>query len=723
MELCVCVREAARDGQGPSWSLGRLQLASVAAEDVMLHIVRLRGRGARNGKADEWMGGEGEGDGKAEIVVSARASDIRELHHPSAVQALLHLTQRGLVTVTPLGIDAPGGVAHAQRITRPLEERAAGSVRILLGIPSRLVPEVPVEQMCLPLLAPLLTEWRKFSHTHHIHTLMSSLAPDAVLHPGPKDVQLLCRAPAMLMEHCTPPSFHASAAIPPLSAHLLLFPLFPHTCCYSPSFHTPVAIPPLSAHLLLFPLFPQHTCCYSPSFHTPVAIPPLSAHLLLFNLFPRTCCYSPSFRAPVAITPLSAHLLLFPLSTPLPLKRDLRFSFGGPFMALLTSHLPPHLHPLSCSHAQPLPRIMLYLCPSSSSLPPSHLFAMCHPEVPLCASLAPAAVFNRSRGRDGRGIRANDEDGRDVRADDEDGRDVRADGQRGRDIRGQPPRTRHPRTAAPDVTNAGSRRGRDERGQQPRTGRTRAAANATRRGSNQLRTARNSSPPLTAPSLRTASSALGPPPSPPPLPPPPPSLVMADEPSSLELASIDKLELLNGTTAVNWVSFEESLFTYLGSVRVGDYCLLDVVLETPHGLPPTPPPIPGSSPPNAPPLPTEPAPQAPILGAWEDDPDRWARTLNKYNKERDDYGIKGRAHAAAVAAHEAATAKLAGFKAISEAYSTNLCKHHSDIAAWRIADRRALTVIFSCVPSSLKRDLRPPSSPALWKSLSSQYDR
>ncbi|CAI5496419.1 unnamed protein product [Closterium sp. Naga37s-1] len=198
---------------------------------------------------------------------------------------------------------------------------------------------------------------------------------------------------------------------------------------------------------------------------------------------------------------------------------------------------------------------------------------------------------------------------------------------------------------------------------------------------------------------------------------------MADESTSLELASIDKLELLNGTTAVSWVSFEESLFTYLGSVRVGDYCLLDVVLETPNGLPPTPPPLPGSSPLDAPPLPTEPAPQAPILGAWEDDPDRWARTLNKYNKERDDYVIKSRAHAAAIADHEAATAKLAEFKAASEEYSAKLRKHHSDTAAWRIADRRALTIIFSCVPSSLKRDLRPPSSPSLWKSLSSQYDR
>ncbi|CAI5991518.1 unnamed protein product [Closterium sp. NIES-64] len=179
------------------------------------------------------------------------------------------------------------------------------------------------------------------------------------------------------------------------------------------------------------------------------------------------------------------------------------------------------------------------------------------------------------------------------------------------------------------------------------------------------------------------------------LPPPP---LMADQSTSLELASIDKLELLNGTTAVNWVSFEESLFTYLGSVRA----------------PP---------PPDAPPLPTEPAPQAPILGAWEDNPDRWARTLNKYNKERDDYVIKSRAHEAAIADHEAATAKLAEFKAASEAYSTQLRKHHSDTAAWRIADRRALTIIFSCVPSSLKRDLRPPSSPSLWKSLTSQYDR
>ncbi|CAI7879907.1 unnamed protein product, partial [Closterium sp. NIES-54] len=40
---------------------------------------------------------------------------------------------------------------------------------------------------------------------------------------------------------------------------------------------------------------------------------------------------------------------------------------------------------------------------------------------------------------------------------------------------------------------------------------------------------------------------------------PPP--LMADESTSLELASIDKLELLNGTIAVNWVSFEESPLT------------------------------------------------------------------------------------------------------------------------------------------------------------------
>ncbi|CAI7784424.1 unnamed protein product [Closterium sp. NIES-53] len=230
---------------------------------------------------------------------------------------------------------------------------------------------------------------------------------------------------------------------------------------------------------------------------------------------------------------------------------------------------------------------------------------------------------------------------------------------------GQTGRTR---AAAADGTNAGNRRGRDERGQQLRTGRTRAAAaDGTNAGSRE-RDQTGESPATdstqlipttyravpsdsvvtsstsTLPSSPSTLPSSPPPPSPAP-PPPPPSLVMADEPLSLELASIDKLELLNGTTAVNWVSFEESLFT----------------------LPPTPPPLPGSSPPDAPPLPTEPAPQAPILGAWEDDPDRWARTLNKYNKERDDYVIKGRAHAAAVAAHEAATVKLAEFKAISEA--------------------------------------------------------
>ncbi|CAI7905783.1 unnamed protein product, partial [Closterium sp. NIES-53] len=230
-----------------------------------------------------------------------------------------------------------------------------------------------------------------------------------------------------------------------------------------------------------------------------------------------------------------------------------------------------------------------------------------------------------------------------------------------------------PRPSA--ATNATVSRGRDERDRQPQSRRPRpTTADAT-----------------SAPTTRADATSA------------PTGIAAATDAGSRR--GRDKLELLIGTTAVNWVSFEESLFTYLGSVRVGDYCLLDVVLETPHGLPPTPPPLPGSSPPEAPPLPTEPAPQAPILGAWEDDPDRWARTLNKYNKERDDYVIKGRAHAAAVTAHEAVTAKLAEFKAISEAYSTNLRKHHSNTAAWRIADRRELVRCLMYLMTCTRPDL------------------
>ncbi|CAI5978756.1 unnamed protein product [Closterium sp. NIES-65] len=155
---------------------------------------------------------------------------------------------------------------------------------------------------------------------------------------------------------------------------------------------------------------------------------------------------------------------------------------------------------------------------------------------------------------------------------------------------------------------------------------------------------------------------------------------MADDSTPIELGAIDKLELLHDTTAVNWASFEDTLHTHLGSVIVQDYF-------------------------------------------HDDNPDRWAANLNNYNKLRDAYTIQREAHRAAEKAHAHATARILSYEQDEKDYADELRKFNKDTAAWRVADRRALAIIFSCIPSHLKRDLRPTSSSGLWKTLSTQYDR
>ncbi|CAI7866350.1 unnamed protein product [Closterium sp. NIES-53] len=205
---------------------------------------------------------------------------------------------------------------------------------------------------------------------------------------------------------------------------------------------------------------------------------------------------------------------------------------------------------------------------------------------------------------------------------------------------------------------------------------------------------------------------------PPPLP-PPFLLLMADDSTPLELGATDKLELLHDTTAVNWASFEDTLHTHLGSVIIQDYCL---VLEHPNGIPPVLP-LPLEPPPPDAPPPTEPLPDPPRAPVHDDNPDRRGANLNAYHKLRDTYTLQCEAYRVAEEAHANANARILSYAQDEKDYAEELRKIHKDVAAWRVADRRALAIIFSCIPSHLKRDLRPTSSSELWKTLSTQYDR
>ncbi|CAI7783062.1 unnamed protein product [Closterium sp. NIES-54] len=183
---------------------------------------------------------------------------------------------------------------------------------------------------------------------------------------------------------------------------------------------------------------------------------------------------------------------------------------------------------------------------------------------------------------------------------------------------------------------------------------------------------------------------------------------MADDSTPLELGAIDKLELLHDTTAVYWALFEDTLHTHLRSVIIQDYCLLDVVLEHPNGLPPVSPPPLEPPPPDAAP-PPEPLPDPPRAPVHDDNPDRWGANLNAYNKLRDTYTLQREAYRVAEEAHAIATARILSYAQDEKDYAEELRKLHKDVAAWRVADRRALAMIFSCIPSHLKRDLRPSS--------------
>ncbi|CAI7876177.1 unnamed protein product [Closterium sp. NIES-54] len=140
-------------------------------------------------------------------------------------------------------------------------------------------------------------------------------------------------------------------------------------------------------------------------------------------------------------------------------------------------------------------------------------------------------------------------------------------------------------------------------------------------------------------------------------------------------------------------------------------------LEHPNGLPPVlPPPL--EPPPSDAPPPPEPHPDPPCAPVHDDNPDRWGANLNAYNKLRDTYTLQREAYRVAEEAHANATARMLSYAQDEKDYAEELRKFHKDVAAWRVADRRALAIIFSCIPSHLKRDLRPTSSSGLWKTLS-----
>ncbi|GJP56162.1 hypothetical protein CLOM_g15212 [Closterium sp. NIES-68] len=75
------------------------------------------------------------------------------------------------------------------------------------------------------------------------------------------------------------------------------------------------------------------------------------------------------------------------------------------------------------------------------------------------------------------------------------------------------------------------------------------------------------------------------------------------------------------------------------------------------------------------------------------------------------------------AEHDAATAAYNTYQAALAEYVSRERAYITDLAAWRVADRRALTILLATIPPTLKRELAPTSSSHLWRLLTDLYDR
>ncbi|CAI5990068.1 unnamed protein product [Closterium sp. NIES-64] len=198
---------------------------------------------------------------------------------------------------------------------------------------------------------------------------------------------------------------------------------------------------------------------------------------------------------------------------------------------------------------------------------------------------------------------------------------------------------------------------------------------------------------------------------------------MASSDSSVDLVTIDALELLGDNSAANWHSYAHSVEVLLSSVIVNGYTLRSIVFLEEGGLQPIAPSAPTG------PVPDEPGPEPEPPG----DPPSFAKdvhnlqsvesairayrtSLNDHLRRQLRYDDDKRIYDSAAARHRKYQAQFA-------TYTTRLTTYTTNIAAWRVADRRALTILLATIPSSLKRELSPTSSSHLWQLLVDLFDR
>ncbi|CAI5972566.1 unnamed protein product [Closterium sp. NIES-64] len=187
--------------------------------------------------------------------------------------------------------------------------------------------------------------------------------------------------------------------------------------------------------------------------------------------------------------------------------------------------------------------------------------------------------------------------------------------------------------------------------------------------------------------------------------------------------TIDALELLGDNSAANWHSYAHSVEVLLSSVIVSGYTLRSVVFQEEGGLQPIAPSAPTGPPPDEPgPEPESPG-DPPSFAPDVNNPQSVETAIRAYRNTLNDHLRRQLRYEDDKRAYDEAAARHRDYHAQLTTYTTRLASYTSDIAAWRIADRRALAILLATIPSSLKRKLSPTSSSHLWQLLVDLFDR
>ncbi|GJP46724.1 hypothetical protein CLOM_g5973 [Closterium sp. NIES-68] len=195
---------------------------------------------------------------------------------------------------------------------------------------------------------------------------------------------------------------------------------------------------------------------------------------------------------------------------------------------------------------------------------------------------------------------------------------------------------------------------------------------------------------------------------------------MADT-TPLDLSIVDRLELADDGTAVNWRSYANTLAIVLHTAQVNGYTLHHIVTKKPSGLPPPPPMDPGPAPPPlpAPPPPMPDAPEHLPPPHPDEDSAEGECAIQAYTARFGEYVLQELAVTAAQEALDSATAAHAKHAAATAEYAEaqRRCK------AWKVADARAVCAILSTLPMAVKRGVaNTSSSSALWQELQDRFD-